>query len=192
MSTSSIVQRLMLPMSEYATVSEDATLHEALSALAKAQERVQPGRQKHRAVLVERSKGIYVGLLDYRTILSALRPKQHSISLDDTMRSAGVSEDMVSTSLASLHFFEEDLPSLCDRACSIKINELILSTPKTIGIDAPLHTLLEDFSYSNAMSMLVSDGSDVIGVIRVSDLFDEVTRAALGEHGGTCASDEDN
>ena len=182
MSESTIVRTLMLPIRDYARVPESGTLQDALRALDKAQKKVQPGKHPHRAVLVERSSGVFIGLLGYREILTALRPTQLSITLDEDLRRAGVSDDMVSTSLASLHFFQEDLPSLCDRAGAVEISELLVSRPRTIEVSTPLHELIDAFLDANAPSLLVVDNGDIVGVVRVSDLFDEVTRASLGGH----------
>ena len=46
------VFELMVPLSEYATVSEDSTLFEAVLALEKAQDEFDKTRYRHRAVLV--------------------------------------------------------------------------------------------------------------------------------------------
>ncbi|HAA05016.1 MAG TPA: CBS domain-containing protein, partial [Syntrophobacteraceae bacterium] len=46
------VEKLMVPLAEYATVSEEATLNEAVLALDTAQKSVEGDREKHRAVLV--------------------------------------------------------------------------------------------------------------------------------------------
>ena len=54
-----IVKDLMVPLSEYATVSEDATLYEAVLSLEKAQENFEDKhtRYRHRAILVLDKKG---------------------------------------------------------------------------------------------------------------------------------------
>ncbi len=184
MSKQSIVKKLMLPLEDYATVGENATLQEALAALAEAQKRVRPGRQPHRALMVQRSDGSFVGKLGYQAILGALRPKQFEITLTDDMRRAGVSEEMLGLSMASMQMLQEDLPNLCERAHNIKIREMLLPRPGTIDADAQFHVVLDAFVDSQAHSLLVVEGGDVIGVIRVSDIFDEVTRVAL-----TCPED---
>jgi CBS domain containing-hemolysin-like protein len=46
------VKDLMVPISEYATVPEEATLYEAVLALEKAQEQYQHSLYSHRAVLI--------------------------------------------------------------------------------------------------------------------------------------------
>ena len=46
-----MVKELMVPLADYATVSEDATLREALLTMEEAQKRVEAGSEKHRAIL---------------------------------------------------------------------------------------------------------------------------------------------
>ncbi len=46
------VKELMVPLEEYAILSEEATLLDAVHALAEAQTKLPPDRQPHRAVLV--------------------------------------------------------------------------------------------------------------------------------------------
>jgi len=61
------VKDLMVPLSEYATVSEDATLYEAVLSLERAQENFEDKhtRYRHRAILVLDKKGKVV-FLDVR------------------------------------------------------------------------------------------------------------------------------
>jgi CBS domain-containing protein len=105
------------------------------------------------------------------------------------MRQAGVSEDMFESSVASLELFDFDLPNLRDRACSINISDLILARPQTIDIDEPLKDLLDVVVSTSDSSMLVVEDGDIVGVLRVSDLLDEVIKASLGEGSGECSED---
>ena len=58
-----LVKDLMVPLSEYATVTENARLFEAVLALEKAQENFEDEhtRYRHRAVLVLDKKGKVIG-----------------------------------------------------------------------------------------------------------------------------------
>ena len=47
-----IVQDLMVPLSGYATVSQDATLADAIKALMQAHEEFDQTRDRHRAILI--------------------------------------------------------------------------------------------------------------------------------------------
>ena len=50
------ISEIMVPLSEYATVSEDATLYEAVQELEAAQKNFRERPYKHRAVLVVTTK----------------------------------------------------------------------------------------------------------------------------------------
>ena len=71
------IKDLMVPLDEYATVSKEATLYDAVLALEKAQEELDRTRYHylHRAVLVLDEGGKVVGKVSQLDILSALEPK---------------------------------------------------------------------------------------------------------------------
>ena len=69
------VKDLMLQLSEYATVSKNATLAEAVMALKKSQDKFDKSRYQHRAVLVLDDKGNVVGKVGFIDILKGLEPK---------------------------------------------------------------------------------------------------------------------
>ena len=68
------VKHLMVPLDEYATVSEEATLFEAVVALEKAQEKLDRTRFKylHRAILVYDKNNNIVGKISQLDVLRAL------------------------------------------------------------------------------------------------------------------------
>lgn len=185
MSDKNWVRKLMLPISEYGTVDLDATLEEALRALESAQ--ASAGRRPHRSVLVKGRDGTIAGWLGYHAILAALRPRQQSVVLDDSMRRAGVSEDLMLHSMEMLELLQPDLSSLCARACSIAVKDLVLTEPQVVSIEAPLNVLLDRFVTHQAQSLLVVEGKDVVGILRIGDFFDEVTHQALSDGDSTCA-----
>ena len=69
------VKYLMVPLSQYATVLEDATLGEAIKALQTAQEEFDQTRDKHRAILVSDKNNRIVGKLSQLDVIRSLEPK---------------------------------------------------------------------------------------------------------------------
>ena len=69
-----IVKQLMVPLSEYTTVSKDASLYEAVMALEKAQAAFDPDRHQHRAILIYDKTNQIVGKISQIDILRALEP----------------------------------------------------------------------------------------------------------------------
>lgn len=70
-----IVKDLMVPLAEYATVSEEASLFEAVTALEEAQKWFKRSQYPHRAVLVYDKEKRIVGKLTMLDVLIALEPK---------------------------------------------------------------------------------------------------------------------
>ena len=63
------VKDLMVPLDEYATVSEEATLYEAVLALEEAQEKFDSLPYKHRAILVYNKKKRIVGKISQLDVI---------------------------------------------------------------------------------------------------------------------------
>ena len=70
-----LVKDLMVPLSEYATVDEEATLFEAVLALEKAQEAFDHTQYRHRAVLVLDRDQRVTGKVAQVDVLNALEPQ---------------------------------------------------------------------------------------------------------------------
>ena len=66
------VKEMMIPLAEYATVSEDANLLEAVMALARAQAGFGQTGYKHRAILVLDQNGHIAGKVSQHDVLIAL------------------------------------------------------------------------------------------------------------------------
>ncbi len=77
------VKEIMLRLSDYAVVGEDETILDALRALEKSQEKLPPGRQPHRAILVEDARGEIVGKLHHFAFLRALVPERKAMGRRD-------------------------------------------------------------------------------------------------------------
>ena len=98
------VKDLMVPIEEYATVSQDATLLEAVSALEQAQEKLDRMRYPylHRAILVfDQDKNI-VGKISQLDILRSLEPKYEKIGDPTTLSRAGFSPQFLQSISAVL------------------------------------------------------------------------------------------
>ena len=70
-----MVKELMVPLSEYATVYEDATLPESIHALEDAQAAFDQKRYPHRAILVYGKNDQIVGKLSQHDVISAMEQK---------------------------------------------------------------------------------------------------------------------
>ena len=170
------VKELMVPLSEYATVSQDATLIEAVLALDEAQKRVEADREKHRAVLVLDKAGQVVGKLDQWSVLWALEPRYKQMgNLRETSR-YGFSPEFLKSMVETYGLWRKPLDGLCKKAAALTMKE-IMHTPAAgeyIAEDASLDTAIHLLVMGRHQSLLVKHGEEVVGILRLSDMFKKI------------------
>jgi CBS domain-containing protein len=173
------VKEVMLPLSEYAVVGEDATILDALKVLEESQDRLPPDRQPHRAVLVRDRRGAIVGKLHHFAFLRALIAERKPMIEKKVLDRAGVSDEMLAASMQTLDFLTGDLVDVCERARNVCVGDVY--TPATQGIneDATLADAVSTFLEHQTLSLLVQRAGVTVGILRLSDLFDELARQIM-------------
>ena len=170
------VGELMVPLAEYATVSEEATLNEAVLALEEAQKHVGADREKHRAILVLDKKGRVVGKLDQWTVLWALEPRYKQMGdLRETSR-YGFSPDFLKSMIESYGLWRKPLEGLCRKAAEMRVKDIMHAPAEAeyVGEDAALDTAIHLLVMGHHQYLLVTRGEDIVGVLRLSDVFKKI------------------
>jgi len=170
------VKDLTLSLTEYAVVDESATILDALRALDESQAALPPGRQPHRAVLVRDRHGTIVGKLHHFAFLRALMIQRRGVFEGEMLDRAGVGDDLLSASVQTLGLLTGDLVDVCVRARRVCVREVY--TPATASIEehASLAEATTAFVQHQTLSLLVLRGGHTVGILRLSDLFDELAR----------------
>ena len=169
------VKDLMVPLSEYATVSEDATLFDAVLSLERAQENFEDKhtRYRHRAILVLDKKGKVVGKLSQLDVLGALEPKYNEISQGEGLHRYGFTKQFTKSMLEDYHLFSDPLDDICRKAGEQNVKKF-MKTPtegEYISEDASLGIAIHQLIIGNHQSLLVLRGEKIIGVLRQTDVF---------------------
>ncbi len=170
------VRDLMIPLMEYALVPRDATVLDAIRTLKEARDKLKSGQQSPRAVLVVDAAGKVVGQLGHLDILRALEPGYNQLGDLSMLSRAGVSNDTINSIVDNLRFWEGDLVDACRRAGTINVTEIMRPVTESIDVDAPLSEAIHKIVMWQTMRMLVTDGKEVVGILRLADLVAEVTR----------------
>lgn len=170
------VRDLMLALDEYATIGADKTLREALEALealSQAQLVIQD-RHHHRAVLVLDKDGKVLGKLSHWAILRALEPK--FLKTDDmaSLSRAGLTEEFIASMQQGFSLFTGSLEQLCRYAAQIKAKDAMVPVGESIDENASLTDAIRMLTMKHVQSMLVTRGKQVVGILRLSDVFQEV------------------
>ncbi len=168
------VKDLMVPLDEYPTVGEGATLVEAIDALDQAQKILPPGRQPYRAVLVVNANRKVIGKIGQLALLNALEPRYNVLGDLGKLSQAGVSSEFIDSMMDHLRLFQDDLSVLCARAGTLKVTDVMHPVTESIAEDAPLKEAINKLVTLQTLSLLVTRGKDVVGLIRLSELADEI------------------
>jgi CBS domain-containing protein len=181
------IRHLMVALSEYATVNEDATLAEAIHALEQAQDRLGPSRHRHRAVLVTNSEGQVIGKVAQIDVLRALAPRLTQDRLGAITR-LGFNPEQIRSAGEGFGLREGLLAVLARRSHSLKVRD-IMTTPTAreyVPEDASLEQAIDQLALGKHQSLLVTRGDDVVGILRLTDVFVAICEelAASREGGG--------
>jgi CBS domain-containing protein len=171
------VKDLMVPLSGYATVSEDATLGEAVKALKKAQKNFDQTRDRHRAILIIDKNNRIVGKLSQLDVIRALEPKYLKIDDPQSLTRFGFSQDYLKYTLKEHHLWENALDDICKKAAKLMV-KTFMYTPsegefvkENTSINEAIHQLI----MGRHQSLLVTRGKDIVGVLRLTDVFREIS-----------------
>lgn len=171
-----IVKDLMVPISEYATVSLGATLFEAVLALEEAQLNFDRSKYHHRAILVMDENNQVVGKLSQLNVLQALGAELDSkqVKKVDRLAEFGFSPQFISTMEARQRFSGRSFRDICAAPANMKVENYMKATSAGECVDENtyLETVIPQFHSGHHLSLLVTgEGGDIIGILRLSDVF---------------------
>ena len=170
------VKELMVPLEAYATVGKEATLREAILALEKAQMTLDPSRHKHRAILVLDESGKVVAKITMKNILFALEPNYGKVEGMDVLERSGFSPDLIRDMLQNNVLWAEPLQFFAERAARLKVSDFIEAPAAGEYIDqnATLGEATHQLIVQPYLSLLVTEDDQVVGILRLSDVFAKV------------------
>ncbi|MGQ9669782.1 MAG: CBS domain-containing protein [Desulfosoma sp.] len=173
-----MVKDLMVPIEEYATVSEEATLYEAVLALEEAQKRTGCREHKHRAVLVRNAGGHVVGKVSQLDVLRALEPKFKKLGNVGLLGRFGLGPDVVRIITKELSLLENPLEDLCKKAARIRVKDMMHSPSEGEFVEetASLNEAIRQLVLGPHQSLLVTRGQAIVGVLRLTDVYVEISQ----------------
>jgi CBS domain-containing protein len=167
------IRALMVPLSEYATVSEDATLYDAVMALEKAQEEFDRTKYRHRAILIMDKAGNVSGKISQLDVLRALEPKYEEMQKRDGLARFGFTKKFMQSLLDSYHLWDEPLADICKKGLKMPVSKF-MTTPteeEIVDIDATLDEGIHQMVLGIHQSLLVLEKGKIVGILRLTDVF---------------------
>jgi hypothetical protein len=169
----------MVPLSEYATVSDTATLYEAVLALEKAQEEYDHSKYRHRAILVYDQNNHIIGKISQMDVLRALEPKYEEIQGKSGLARFGFSRKFMKSMLEYYHLFDQSFIDICSNAGKQNVTQLMsaFSEGEHVEESASLDEAIHQLVLGHRQSLLVTRKNDIVGILRLTDVFAAVFHA---------------
>lgn len=164
---------LMVPLSEYATVTVGDTLNDAMLALEKAQGQFDQSKYRHRAVLVLNQAGDVVGKISQHAALKALEPQYLKMAESSTAANYGFSVQFLKDLQDQYSLLDGAMENICQKAGKMKVEDF-MSKPtegEFIDLGASLDRAIHLLVMGHHQSLLVKDKDKVCGVLRLTDVF---------------------
>lgn len=176
-----LIKDLMVPLSEYATVSQDGTLFDAVVALREAQEKTQDRKYLHRAILALDENGMIVGKVSMPTMLRSLEPKYDDMLSDRGSLHLGFTTAFQKMMIEQLKLWDEPMEHICEKAAKLKVRSF-MATPsegEIVDSDATLDEAIHLLLLGCHQSLLVMENKVIIGILRLPDVFEMVADAVF-------------
>ncbi len=181
-----IVKDFMVPLSDYATIARGSTLYEAVLALENAKKSVDQSVHPHWIVLVLDEDKEVIGKLSQLNLLRALEPKTEHTAVVDRIGKFGFSAKFVAAireenlhqgKVADYLYTDPD-------AMEMKVEDFMrtLSENEFIDETTSLNSAAHQLTVRNRLSLLVTRGDKVVGVLRLADVFSALIAAMKKAH----------
>jgi len=165
---------VMLGLDDYAVVKEDEPILEAVQALEAAQANLPEGHHRHRAVLVVNHGGEIVGKVGHFAFLKGLEPQYQKLGDWEAMSRAGLSGGFVQSVLDTHQLWHQSLAQIRRRVVETTVGEIMRPIGVSVDADAPLTDAIHFFVVYQTLSLLVQEGNEIVGILRLSDAYRRV------------------
>ncbi len=170
------VRDLILSTYQCATVSESATLYDALVTIEATRKIYQRWDYRPRIVLVYDEKQEIVGTLRHYDILQTLEPKYKEFGSLPKLSGLGLPTEFIKSIYEQYGLWKVPLEERCEEALHYKVKDImrVPSNNEYIDVDAPLGEAIHRMLMGNHPSLLVTDSTGFLGILRMSDVANYV------------------
>lgn len=173
------VKNLMVPLEEYATVNENASLFEAIFELERIQAKFDPARYRHRAILVLDDRGHVVGKVSQLDILRSLEPKYEEMQQPQGQYRTGFTRQFMKSLLDNYDLWQKPMDDICKKAVQRKVKAFMYtpSEGELVDENASLDEAIHQLVMGQQQALLVVRKDEIVGILRLTDVFATVSKA---------------
>ena len=172
-----IVRDMMISLALYPTVSETSSFYETVLALKAAQSQFKRNGDTPKTIFVFDKEARIAGQIDYWDLLRAIEPRYSTMGYPRQIIDRECSDcEFAGSILRTYGLWRESLQELCAKPPEVTASEIM--RPITAAERTHEQTCLEEAINGMIMHrhglMLVTQGDEAIGVLRLADVVKEI------------------
>jgi hypothetical protein len=172
------VKDLMVPISAYKKISPQATLFEAALTLKEVQREFdkEPDRDM---VVVAGGDDQVVGMVSQLDLLKGLEPRYGEVGIPSGASLAGFNPVFIKSMVESFGLWEKPLTDLCRKAADVQAKDFmhVPQDDQYVEVEAALDQAIHQLIMGQHRTLLVTQGQEVVGVLRLPEVYREVEEA---------------
>ncbi len=173
------VKDLMISVDDYPTINGNATLLDAFQVLSASQVKVKPGNQPFRAILVLNDEGKVIGKVGHLGFLRAMEPKYKEVFDFDKLTRASMSTSFLDSMLDHFNLWDYQQIDVCLIAKNTKVHDIMQSSSESIVENETIANAIHKLIMWQTLSILVTSGKEIVGIIRLSDIYNAIEQYAI-------------
>ena len=178
-----IVKDLMVPVAVCATVHQDTTVRQAIRTLKQASDKkpASMGAFKYRVLLVLDDDHRVVGKLGHSEIVLNMDPIYRSLEDSEEIAhtsTAGLSQALLKSLLRWDSLWKESFEQRCQRVLNLKVKScmsIAISDECVLDTDS-LEVAIHKLVIYRQRSLLVVGVDGVVGILRLTDVFEQIAQ----------------
>jgi CBS domain-containing protein len=175
------VKDIMVPIEMYPTLKEGATMMDAIIKLHEAVKNAPPNVPQFRAVLVLDEDNKVIGKVGHFAILKGLEPKYKDLLDMEKLSRINLSSSFIETLYEKFSLWNELPMDLCTIASRTKVEDIMQPIEESVDEEETLPLAIHKIIMWQCLSVLVKRGNEVVGILRTSDLINEIENCILTE-----------
>jgi CBS domain-containing protein len=166
----------MVPLNEYVTVDEDATLYEAVMSLEKVHLAYNNSFYQHRAILIVDKEQKVIGKISQLDVLRALEPKYAEMQGIYGLSRHGLGKAFIKSLMVQYRLFESPMKVICKTAGTKNVRDFMYTPTEGeyVSEDSTLDEAIHLLVVGQHQSLLVTRDEEIVGILRLADVFTAV------------------
>lgn len=167
------IKDLMVPIADYATIHEDATIAEAILALENEDKRHGDKPYRHHSLVVIDANRHVVGRLSQIDIMHSLEPRYKELGNPRWIGQSVFSRSALVALRETFQLWEQPLEEMCRIMGKVHVRDFMQIPNEGEFVDAndTMNVAMHRIVMGRHHSMLVTRDKEIVGILRSTDLF---------------------